>query len=204
MRRFFSVLGQTLGILFVALFVRFRQGASMFDPFFFIPLACFSAILAGPILIGLRRESREPATLLVRRAVTGACACMLAILAASILALNLLPWTGGWLLPEWTTTLYAVLLSVAVATATASVTALLLARLRAEGARWLFRGLMLATLLVYRAVPAEWTGHTIEAVLDRGLAAVVLTVTAALAVMDAGLLRLLARSALGQNKNPTR
>jgi hypothetical protein len=200
MRKFFSVLWQTLGVLFVALFVRFRQGASMFDPFFFIPLACFSAVLVGPVLIRLRRDSREPVTLQVGRAVACASAWMLAILTASVLAVNLLPWTGGWLFPEWTTALYAVLLSVAVATASASVMALLLARLSAEGARWLFRGLMLATLLAYRAVPAEWTGHTIEAVLDRGLATVVLTATAALAVMDAGLLRLLALAPIGRDK----
>src|SRR5258707_676417 len=41
---------QALGILLVGMLVRYRQGPSMFDPFFFIPFSCLSVILVGPIL----------------------------------------------------------------------------------------------------------------------------------------------------------
>ncbi len=202
MRKLFSILLQVTAVVFVALLVRLQQGASMFDPFFFIPFACLSAILAGPILIGLHRESRDSMPILVRRAVIRACSWMLAILAASVLAFNLLPWTGAWLFPEWTTALYAALMSVTTTAAMAMVMALFLLRLPAGAAKWLFRGIMLALLLLYRAVPAEWSGHTIEAVLERGLSTVVLTAAAALTLLDVGLLRWLAGPAVRNKPRP--
>src|SRR2546425_9238235 len=194
MRCFFSSLFQVIGILFVGLLVRYRQGASMFDPFFFIPFACFSAILVGPILTRLHERGERPVFVQVRTAVTRACLWISLILLVSILSINLMPRSGGWLLPDWATVVDAALLSVTLTTAMAAIMALLLSRLRPGVARWLFRALALGAILLYRGASAEWIGHTIEAVLDRGLSTVALTLSAALALLDAGLLRLLAQA----------
>jgi drug/metabolite transporter (DMT)-like permease len=196
MKRFFSSAFQAIGILSVGLFVRYRMGPSMFDPFFFIPFSCFSAILAGPLLIRLNEQSQEPVPVQVRRAVTRACLWISLILLVSILSLNFMPWGGEWLLPEWTTVLDAALLSVTATTAMAALMALLLSRLPPRVAKWFFRALVFVAILLYSAAPAQWTGHTIETVLERGLSTVALTVAATLALLDAGLLRLLARSSI--------
>src|SRR5215510_4917684 len=129
MQRLLSSLFQGIGILSVGLFVRYRMGPSMFDPFFFIPFSCFSAILAGPLLIKMNEQSEDPVQVQVRRAVTRACVWMLLILVISVMSLNLLPWSGEWLLPEWTTVVDAALLSVTASTAMAALMALLLQRL---------------------------------------------------------------------------
>jgi len=194
MKRFFSSLFQVIGILSVGLFVRFRMGPSMFDPFFFIPFSCFSASLAGPLLIKLNGRSKEPVPVQVRRAVTRACVWMLLILVISVVSLNLARWRGEWLLPEWTTVLDAALLSVTTTTAMASFMALLLSRLPPGAAKWFFRAIVFVAMLLYSAAPPQWVGHTIQAVIERGLSTVALTLAAALALLDAGLLRLLARA----------
>src|SRR5882724_10015698 len=131
MKQLFSSLFQAVGILSVGLFVRNRQGPSMFDPFFFIPFACLSVILVGPILTEIRRRSHTSMTVQVRLAVTRACGCMSLILLTSILSFNLLPWRGQWTLPEWATVVDAALVSVTATTAMAGAMGLLLWRLPA-------------------------------------------------------------------------
>src|SRR5262245_59036992 len=194
MQRLLSSLFQGIGILSVGLFVRYRMGPSMFDPFFFIPFSCFSAILAGPLLITLNERSKEPVPVQVRSAVTRACVWMLLILLVSVISVNLMPCSGGWLLPEWTTVLDAALLSVTASTATAALMALLLSRLPPGVAKWVFRAIVFVVILLYSAAPPQWIGHAIQAVIERGLSTVALTLAAALALLDAGLLRLLARA----------
>jgi len=203
MKRIFSTLFQALGILSVGLFVRYRTGPSMFDPFFFIPFACLSAILVGPLLLKLYEQSEEPVPIQLRSAVTRACIWMLLILLVSIVSLNLPPWSEGWLLPAWTVVVYALLLSVTITTAMAAFMALLLSRLQRGVAKWFFRALVFAALLVYNAVPPQWIGGAIQAVLERGLATVALTLAAGLALLDAGLLRLLARPSPEAVRNKT-
>jgi hypothetical protein len=198
MKRILSSLFQASGILSVGLFVRYRQGQSMFDPFFFIPFSCLSAILVGPLLIELHKQSQAPVLIQVRKSVTRACVWMSLILLVSFFTINLMPWGGSWLLPAWTTVADAALLSVTVTTAMASIMALLLTRLPPAAAKWFFRALVFGAMLMYSAAPAQWTGHTIEAVLERGLSVVAVTVAAGLALIDAGLLRLLARSPAGR------
>ena len=151
MKRIFSTLFQAIGILSVGLFVRYRTGPAMFDPFFFIPFACLSAILVGPLLLKLHEQSEEPVPIQLRRAVTRACIWMLLILLVSILSLNLAPWSNGWLLPEWTTVVDAALLSITFTTAMAAVMALLLSRLPRGVAKWFFRALVFVALLLYSA-----------------------------------------------------
>jgi drug/metabolite transporter (DMT)-like permease len=194
MTRVFSSLFQVIGILSVGLFVRYRLGSAMFDPFFFIPFACLSAILAGPLLTKSYAQSQAPISVQVRKAVTRACAWMSLILLVSILSLNLMPWSGGWLLPEWTTALDAALLSLTSTTALALIMSLLLLRLPPGVAKWFFRALVFGGILLYRAVPPEWSNGTIQAVIEHGLSIVALTLAAALALLDAGLLRIVAGS----------
>jgi len=118
---------------------------------------------------------------------------MLLILLVSILSLNPPPWSEGWLLPELTTVIYALLLSVTITTAMAALMALLLSRLPRGVAKWFFRALVFVALLIYSAVPPQWTGRAVEVVLERGLSTVALALAAAMVLLDAGLLRLLAR-----------
>ena len=165
----------------------------MFDPFFFIPFACLSAILVGPILMEIRRNSQAPVTVQVRRAVTRACGCMLLILLVAMLSLNLMPWRGEWSLPEWTTVVDAALVSVTATAVMAGVMGLLLWRLPAGVAKWFFRGFLLCGLLLYRNPSGQWSSYTIETVLSYGLSTVALTLAAGLALVSAGLLRLLTR-----------
>jgi len=193
MRLLFSCLFQAVGIVSVGLFVHSRQGPSMLDPFFFIPFACMSVILVGPILMKIQRRSKAPLTVQVRQAVTRACGSMALILLVSILSLNLMPWRGEWSLPEWTTLVDGVLVSLTATTVMAAVMALLLWTLPAVAAKWFFRGVLLSGLLLYRNSPGPWSSHTIETVLSYGLSTVSLTVAAGLALVSAGLLRLLAR-----------
>src|SRR5690242_18206423 len=103
MRRIFSWLLQAIGIVSVGLFVRYRRGHSMLDPFFFIPFACLSVVLAGAILAGLWKRRGDPPRVQVYSAVARACGWMSMILAVSLASLNLMPWRGEWALPEWTT-----------------------------------------------------------------------------------------------------
>ena len=165
----------------------------MLDPFFFIPFACMSVILVGPILMKIQRRSKAPLTVQVRQAVTRACGSMALILLVSILSLNLMPWRGEWSLPEWTTVVNAALVSVTATTVMAGVMGLLLWRLPAGVAKWFFRGFLLCGLLLYRNAGGQWSSFTIETVLSYGLSNVALTLAAGLALVSAGLLVLLAR-----------
>ena len=204
MRRLFSSLLQVLGILLVGLFVGFRLGPSMLDPFFFIPFTCFSAILAGPILTEVSRRNKGSIAVQVRLAVTRACVCMSLILIVSLLSLNLMPWGGEWLLPEWTTVIDATLLSVTGTTAVAAVMALLLSRLTPGAAKWIFRALVICGLLIYRGGPGVWSNYGVEMVLKYGLSTVAVILAAGLALFSAGLLRMLGRQHIttGNNLQP--
>src|SRR3954447_15684040 len=137
------LLYQALGILTVGMLVRYRQGPSMLDPFFFIPFSCLSVILVGPMLTELRRRGKDTVAVQIRQAVTGACASMALVLLFCVLSINLAPWRGEWSLPEWTTVVDAAVLSLAATTTMAAVMALLLWRLPAAGAKWFFRVFLL-------------------------------------------------------------
>ncbi len=187
------LLFQALGILTVGMLVRYRQGPSMFDPFFFIPFSCLSVILVGPILIELRRRSKDAVTIQIRRAVTNACASMALVLLFCVLSINLAPWRGEWILPELTTVVDAAALSLAATTTMAAIMGLLLWRLPAGAAKWFFRGFLLCALLLYRNANGHWSTFTIETVLSYGISTVTLAVAAALALISFGLLKLLAR-----------
>jgi hypothetical protein len=193
MKLLFSSLFQAVGIVSVGLFVRNRQGPAMFDPFFFIQFACLSMVLVGPILTKIQRRSQAPVSVQIRQAVARACGYMSLILLVSILSFNLMPWRGAWSLPQWTTVVDAALLSLTATTVMAAVMGLLLWRLPAAVAKWFFRGFLLCGLLLYRNGAGQWSSYTIETVLPYGLSTVALTLAAVLALVSAGLLRLLVR-----------
>lgn len=151
----------------------------MLDPFFFIPFACLSVILVGPMVMQEKK---------VWRPVLLSCASAWAILLVAVAALNL-PWEGGWLLPEWTVAAEALLLSAASATAVAVLTKLFLNFM----SKWIFRGIMLAGLLVWRFTPIPWSNAVVERVMDWGLSTTALSAAVFLTLVDAGLIYLLSR-----------
>lgn len=151
----------------------------MLDPFFFIPFACLSVILVGPAVMQEKK---------VWRPVLLSCASAWAILLVAIAALNV-PWEGGLLLPEWTVAAEALLLSAASTTAVAVLTKLLLNFM----SKWIFRGVMLAGLLVWRFTPIPWSNAVVEHVMDWGLSTTAISAAVLLTLIDAGLIYLLSR-----------
>jgi hypothetical protein len=188
-----SAVIQSVAALVLGLFVRQWRGFSMLDPFFFIPFACLSAVLAGPIVVDLRRK--QPVIPALRHAAEAALRSVFSIAlatVASIAALNY-PWTDSWLLPEWTTAVEAALLSVAGALAAASLTAMLTAKMSPGAVKWLFRTLVLMGVIAWRAIPAAWSNQAIITTMEWGLATTMFSLGLALLTVDAGLLYLLSR-----------
>lgn len=163
----------------LGLFVRMWRGYSMLDPFFFIPFACLSVILVGPLVL------KENA---IWKPVLLSCASACSILLVALTALNL-PWQGAWLLPEWTVAVDALLLSGASATAVAVATRLFVNSM----SKWVFRGIMLAGLIAWRFTPIPWSNSMVEHVMDWGLSTTALSAAAALVMLDAGLIYILSR-----------
>lgn len=165
----------------------------MLDPFFFIPFACLSAVLAAPILIDLRgKEKNAPILRLVTKSVARACASVAVMLGAPLIALNY-PWNETWVLPQWSTVADAALLGLASATAAAALAALLLARLHAATVKFIFRVFIFACLFAWRFTPDDWGNLTIVRVMDWGVSTTALSVCTALIIADLGLLYFLAR-----------
>src|SRR5437870_1608423 len=105
-----------LAAVLLGLLVRAWRGFYMLDPFFLIPFACLSAVLAGPMFLDQwRKEPHGPLLRQVGRAVLPACGSVGITLAVPLIALNY-PWYETWLLPQWPTVLDAVVLSLASAT----------------------------------------------------------------------------------------
>lgn len=189
-----SVILQLSGIFLVGFYIPRRTGSSMLDPFFLMPFGCLSAILVGPILIEMQRlHPEQSAAVQVRQTVQRACGSVLAILLVSLASLNLMPWRGEWLLPQWIYAVDAALVSVAITTVVAACTALLLRRLPPGLVKWLFRGLVVCAYFLYRNLPSRWSDFGIEKISGWGITPVALAVVSIVAALDAGLLRLLAR-----------
>lgn len=185
---------QAFAAVLLGLLVRGWRGYSLLDPFFFIPFACLSAVLAGPVLADLRKKQNGPILPLVATAVARSCGSVLLMLAVALVALNY-PWYETWLLPEWSTALEAVLLSLAAATSAASLTGLLLARFPGAAVKWIFRITVFLGLLAWRFAPGAWGNATIMTVMDWGVSTTALCLGAALVLTDAALIYLLSRRA---------
>jgi hypothetical protein len=187
---------QIFAVVLLGLLVRAWRGFSMLDPFFFIPFACLSMVLAGPMFLALvRKEHRGAVLRQVAKAVLRACGAVGVMLAVPLVALNY-PWYETWLLPQWPTALDAALLSVASATGVAAATGLLLTWLPAAAVKWTLRALFSMALIAWRFAPGDWGNSTIVTVLDWGVSTTALSIAAGLAVADAGLLYLLGKSAI--------
>lgn len=184
---------QVFAAIMLGLFIRNWRGLSMIDPFFLIPFACLSALLAGPTLAALRRKNPAyPVLLQVAQAVVRSCGSIAIMLGLPLIILNY-PWTETWLLPEWPTALEAVLLSLAAATAAAALTALLMSRFGPAAVKWTFRALMLAALIAWWRAPGDWYNTTVRTVMDWGITTTALSTATALVAADAAILYLLAR-----------
>lgn len=145
----------------------------MCAPFFFLPLSCFSAVLAGPMVIGAyQRDPNQSTAHLVTRTVGRATAGMLLIVILSLVEVNFFFGRGQALLPTLETSIWAVVLC---ATAAASAAALLglVSRLSVAAAKWGFRGMILAVVLIYRELPLRWTYFWYDQVDDWGLSRIV-------------------------------
>jgi len=185
--------------VWIGFFIRFWRGFSMLDPFFLIPFACLSAILAGPTLLELARK--KPTQQMLQRvleAAARASGSVLLMLAIALASLNY-PWHEKWLLPEWSTAIEAALLSVASAFAASALTGLCCSRLSLRYVKWMFRGLALAVLIVWRELPGDLSNKAIVATMEWGMATTVIAIAVFLFTVDAGLLYLLSRRTASQS-----
>jgi hypothetical protein len=175
----------------LGLFVGFWRGYSMLDPFFLIPFACLSAILAGPIVIELRAKTpTKPVLRQAGEAALRAFALIALILAVAVVSFNY-PWRDAWVAPDWATIGEAVLMSSASSLASAALVALLAARLRAATVKRLFRALVLILLIAWRFSPQAWANEAVMTTLDWGMTTTMLSIAAALLLFDAGAVYLL-------------
>jgi len=145
-------------IFVVSAFVLVDRGLTMCDPSFFLPLSCFSAVLAGPIMIeSYRQDPEQSARARLYRAVKRATGAMLLILILSLILVNLFFWYGKPTLPTTEACVWAFVLSITAATAAAAGLQLLASHISLNAAKWGFRAMMLAILLVYQSLLPAWT-----------------------------------------------
>jgi len=167
------VLAQTALILIVSGFVLVERGRTMCDPFFFLPLSSFSAVLVGPILIeSFRRDRMQSTITLVRTAVTRAVGTVALILMLSLVLVNAFFWNGQPLLPTIETLAWAIVLSITAASASAAAVALSLSRISVNAVKWSFRAFAVASFLIYQKTPPAWPFSWYELVADWGLSSV--------------------------------
>jgi hypothetical protein len=146
-----------LFILVVCGFVLVERGRTMRDPFFFLPLSLFSAVLVGPILIeSFRKNPQQRPVILLRTAVVRAVVTIWLILILSLTLVNALSWDGEPALPTIETCLWSVVLSITAALAAGAALTLFLGRLTPNVVKWGFRAIALAVVLAYQRFPVSW------------------------------------------------
>jgi hypothetical protein len=145
----------------------------MCDPFFFLPLSSFSAVIVGPIIFESVRRNRMQSTItLIRTAVTRAAGAVSLILILSLVLVNAFFWNGQPLLPTFETFAWAVILTIAAASASAATLALSLSWISVNAAKWSFRAFAIAAFLIYLEIPPAWPISWYELVSDWGLSLV--------------------------------
>jgi hypothetical protein len=173
MRTSLVLLAQAALILIVSGFVLVERGRTMCDPFFFLPLSSFSAVLVGPILIESFRRDRTQSTIkLLRIAVTRAVGAISLILVLSLVLVNAFFWNGQPLLPTVEICAWAVVLSITAALASAAALALFLSWKSVNVVKWGFRVSAVAAFLIYQKIPPAWPFSWYELVSDWGLSLV--------------------------------
>jgi hypothetical protein len=160
-------------MLFVSAFVLVERGRTMCDPFFLLPLASFSGLLVGPMLIDSFRKNRsQPTAALLTGSVTRAVGVVMLILMLSLALVNLFSWNGQVLLPNVETAIWAVALSITAAVAAAAGLVLALSRLPLNTVRWGFRAAGVLVFLAYWELPMGWPVSWYALVADWGLSPV--------------------------------
>jgi hypothetical protein len=167
------VLAQTALVVIVSGFVLVERGRTMCDPFFFLPLSSFSAVLVGPILIESFRRNRMQSTItLIRTSVTRAVGAIVLILMLSLVLVNAFFWNGQPLLPTLETSTWAVILTISAASASAAAVALSLTWISVNAVKWSFRAFAVAAFLIYQKLPPAWPISWYDLVADWGLSLV--------------------------------
>ena len=144
-RRTLSWLVHIAGALLVAGLITEWRGFTLFDPYFFIPFACLSAMVAPTIV------AAKPGHLI--RAVLQACAAPAIILALSVGLLNLAAPPKIWAFPPVSLVAEATALSLIATTATAALARFLLSRISPQTMRWGFRAVALCAIVAWRYWP---------------------------------------------------
>jgi hypothetical protein len=194
MRTALLLLGQIALVVIVSGFVLVERGRTMCDPFFFLPLSTFSAVLVGPILLESFRRNRMQSTItLLRRAVTRAAGAVSLILVLSLVLVNAFFWNGQPLLPSVETFAWAVILTISAASASASALALSLSRISVNAVKWSFRAFAAAVFLIYLEMPPAWPISWYDLVADWGLSLVAFAWTIFFASIASAALILLKR-----------
>jgi hypothetical protein len=181
-----SILTQGLAVLAIGLFVAIWRSFSLLDPFFLIAFLCCAAILVGPMVVAGYPQSSDR-LLLLRHAVTRACALTLLALLVALVWLNF-QWQGELLLPEGAVFFSALLLSIAVTTLGAILVLLTRDRLSARMATWTYRTAVVIAVLVYRFFPPSWSNALTEFLMENGTAQVVLGMAVIVTAVDAAFL----------------
>jgi hypothetical protein len=162
--------GEIAFIFVVCGFVLVERGRTMRDPFFFLPMSLFSAVLVGPILIeSFRKNPKQQASILLRTAVMRAVVTVMLILILSLVLVNALSWSGEVALPTTETCLWAVILSITAALAAGAALTLFLEQLSPNVVKWGFRAVALAAILGYRSFPVNWSISWYALVSDWGI-----------------------------------
>ncbi len=162
--------GEFVFILVVCGLVLVERGRTMRDPFFFLPLSLFSAVLVGPILIeSFRKNPKQQAIVLLRTAVMRAVVTIMLILILSLALVNAFSWSGELALPTTETCLWAVALSITAALAAGAALALFLEQLSPNIVKWGFRAIALAAVLAYQRFPVNWSVSWYALVSDWGI-----------------------------------
>jgi hypothetical protein len=194
LRRALVVLAQAALILIVSGFVLVERGRTMCDPFFFLPLSSFSAVLAGPILLeSFRRNPMQSTISLLRTSVTRAVGAVSLILVLSLVLVNAFFWSGQPLLPTVETCAWAVILTISAASASAAALALSLSRMSVNAVKWSFRAFAVAAFLIYLKAPPAWPISWYDLVADWGLSLVAFAWAILFASVAAAALLLLKR-----------
>ena len=126
-------------ILTVSAFVLVERGATMREASFFLPFSCFSAVLAGPMLIdSYRRNPHQSPRARLTAVITRATGAVLLIVVASLLLVNFFFGYGNLLFPTPEVCVWAFALCVAAASSAAAVLALLVSHVSLNAAKWGF------------------------------------------------------------------
>jgi hypothetical protein len=138
LRRAVQLLAHFLGALVLSILVSFERGTTMCAPFFFLPLSCFSAVLAGPMVIGAyQRDPGKSTTRLIAGTAGRAAASMLLIVILSLVLMNFFLGRGQPILPTVETSIWAVVLSITAGVSTAALLGLA-SRAAVTAAKWGF------------------------------------------------------------------